>query len=100
MLRVVFFGDQSLGYEEAFTTSVVGHSTVAGVWRAVNATESTPPLYYLLTWSWIKLAASHTAAALRATSLLAGSLTVPVSFFAMRPFFDRRLALVVACCAR
>ena len=96
LLRAIFVGDQSLGYEEVFTASVVSHPSVSGVWHAVSETESTPPLYYLLTWLWVKLAASHTAVALRTTSLLAGSLTVPASFLALRSFVGRRLALVVA----
>jgi uncharacterized membrane protein len=96
VLRGAFVGDQSLGYEEVFTAAAVGHSTVSGVWHAVSSTESTPPLYYLLTWLWVKLAASHAAVALRTTSLLAGSLTVPVSFLAVRRFVGDRLALVVA----
>lgn len=95
-LRAIFVGDQSLGYEEVFTASVVGHSSIAGVWRAVRATESTPPLYYLLTWSWVKLTGSDAAVALRFTSLLAGAATVPVAFLAMRSFAGRGLALVVA----
>ena len=94
--RTVFVGDQSIGYEEAYTLSVVSHSSVAGVWGAVKATESTPPLYYLLTWLWTKALGSDSAVVLRLTSLLAGSLTIPVAFFAMRQFVDRRLALVVA----
>jgi uncharacterized membrane protein len=95
-LRVVFVGDQSLGYEETYTASIVGHSSLAGVWRAVKDTESTPPLYYLVTWLWVKLGGSHGEAALRGTSLLAGCATVPISFLAIRQFVDRRLALVVA----
>ncbi len=95
-LRAIFVGDQSLGYEEVFTASVVGHSSLAGVWRGVQATESTPPLYYLLTWLWVKLSAGDGAVALRYTSLLAGTATVPVAFLAMRSFVGRGLALVVA----
>jgi hypothetical protein len=95
-LRIVFVSDQSIGYEEAYTLSVVRHSSAAGVWRAVKATESTPPLYYLLTWLWTKALGSHSAVVLRLASLLAGSLTVPVAFLAMREFIDHRLALVVA----
>jgi hypothetical protein len=96
VLRVVFVGGQSLGYEETFTASIVSHSSVAGVWRGVKDTESTPPLYYLVTWLWVKLVGSHGEAALRGTSLLAGCATVPIAFLAVRQFVDRRLALVVA----
>jgi hypothetical protein len=96
VLRAVFVGEQSLGYEEAFTASIVNQSTFAAVWHGVKATESTPPLYYVLTWLWVKLSGSQSETALRMTSLLAGSLTVPASFLAMRQFVSARLALVVA----
>jgi hypothetical protein len=95
-LRAVFVGDTSLGYEEVFTNTIVHRASVADVWRGVSATESTPPLYYVLTWLWIKLGIGGGAAALRLPSLLAGGVTVPLAFFAMRTFFDRRIALVVA----
>ncbi len=95
-LRAVFVGDQSLGYEEIFTAQIVGHSSLTAVWNAIKATESTPPLYYVLTWLWVKLTASHSATSLRMVSLLAGSLTVPVSFLAARRFVGARLAIVVA----
>jgi len=96
VLRAVFIGDQSFGYEEIFTAQIVSRSTLSGVWRAVKATESTPPLYYALTWLWVKLSASQSETSLRMVSLLAGTLSVPVSFLAVRRFVSRRLALVVA----
>jgi 4-amino-4-deoxy-L-arabinose transferase-like glycosyltransferase len=96
VVRAVFLSDQSLGYEEAFTAQIVEQPTLVGVWHSIKATESTPPLYYVLTWLWLKLAGSHGVSALRMTSLLAGSLSAPVSFLAARPFVERRLALVVA----
>jgi 4-amino-4-deoxy-L-arabinose transferase-like glycosyltransferase len=95
-LRAVFVGDQSLGYEEVFTASIVDHSTLAGVWSGVRATESTPPLYYVLSWIWIQLSTSHSAAALRMVSLLAGVITVPVGYLAARRFVGDHLALVAA----
>jgi 4-amino-4-deoxy-L-arabinose transferase-like glycosyltransferase len=96
VLRAVFVGDQSLGYEEVFTAQIVERSSLAAVWHGVRATESTPPLYYVLTWLWVKVAGSHGAVTLRMTSLVAGSLTVPVSFLATGRFIEARLALVVA----
>jgi hypothetical protein len=95
-LRAAFVGGQSLGYEEVFTAHIAEASSLGALWHGVKATESTPPLYYVLTWLWVKLAGSHGAVALRMTSLLAGSLSVPVSFLAMRRFVSTRLALVVA----
>ena len=96
LLRVAFVGDQSLGYEEVFTRSVVSHASLVGLWHGLEGTESTPPLYYLLTWGWVKLAGAQTAATLRATSLLAGSLVSPMAFLALRRFVGSHLALVGA----
>ncbi|MGA2008683.1 MAG: glycosyltransferase family 39 protein [Solirubrobacteraceae bacterium] len=96
VLRAVFVGAQGLGYEEAFTAQIVNQSSLTAVWHGVKATESTPPLYYVLTWLWVKLSASHSEVSLRMVSLLAGSLAVPVSFLAARHFVSTRLALVVA----
>jgi 4-amino-4-deoxy-L-arabinose transferase-like glycosyltransferase len=95
-LRVALVGDQSLGYEEVFTSSVTDHATLNGVWQGIKATESTPPLYYLLTWLSVKLSGDHSAVALRMVSLVAGSVTVPVAFLAIRRFVGDRLAVVAA----
>lgn len=95
-LRAIFVGDQSIGYEEVFTAAVVHHATLAGVWHAIKSTEITPPLYYLVTWLWVKLAASHAVVVLRGTSLAAGSVTVPVAYLATRRFVGGRVALAVA----
>jgi 4-amino-4-deoxy-L-arabinose transferase-like glycosyltransferase len=95
-LRAPFVGDPSLGYEEVFTAAIVRHATPGGVWEAVRTTESTPPLYYLLSWIWVGLAGSQGVGALRMISLLAGSATVPVSFAAMRYFVSTGVAVAVA----
>ncbi|HEX4466229.1 MAG TPA: glycosyltransferase family 39 protein, partial [Solirubrobacteraceae bacterium] len=96
VLRVVFVGDQSLGYEEVFTRTVVAAPNLSGLWHALERTESTPPLYYVLTWLWVKIGGSDGAAALRAISVIAGVATVPVVFAAVRSFLGSREALVVA----
>jgi 4-amino-4-deoxy-L-arabinose transferase-like glycosyltransferase len=95
-LRAAFVGDQSLGYEEVFTASVTGHATLGGLWHGLRATESTPPLYYLLTWLWVMLSGDQSAVALRTVSLLAGCATVPVSFLAARRFVGERVGAAVA----
>ncbi|HEU0318153.1 MAG TPA: glycosyltransferase family 39 protein [Solirubrobacteraceae bacterium] len=95
-LRAPFVGDPSLGYEEVFTAAIVGHATPGGVWEAVRATESTPPLFYLLSWAWVHLVGSQGVATLRTISLLAGVATVPVSFAATRCFVSTRVAVAVA----
>lgn len=96
VLRAVFVGTQSLGYEEVFTRTIVAQPGISAVWHGVRATESTPPLYYVLTWLWVKLTGSLGASSLRMSSLLAGVTTVPVAFLAARRFTGERVAIVVA----
>lgn len=96
LLRWHFAGQQSLGYEEVFTRTIVHQPTVTGVWDATSATESTPPVYYLLVWLWLKLTDTGSAAGLRAVSVIAGTLTVPVAAAAIRGFGARRVALAGA----
>lgn len=95
-LRWPFLGNQSLGYEEAYTASIVAHPSVGGVWRAVEATESTPPLSYLLDWAWVKLAGIQADAVLRVPAMLAGIAAAPCAFFALRRFTGPRAALGAA----
>ena len=96
LLRWHFAGEQSLGYEEVFTRTIVHQPTVSAVWDATRATESTPPFYYLLVWLWLKLTGTGSAAGLRAVSVIAGTLTVPVVFAAIRGLSGRRIALAAA----
>jgi len=96
IIRIAFVGTQSLGYEELFTRAIATQPSISGVWNTIRATESTPPLYYVLTWLWLKLAGSHGAGALRMVSLLAGVITVPVSFAAARRLFSERVAAAAA----
>jgi 4-amino-4-deoxy-L-arabinose transferase-like glycosyltransferase len=96
VLRAVFVGTQSLGYEEVFTRTIVAAPTLAGVWHGVKATESTPPLYYVLSWLWVQISGSLSATSLRMISLIAGVATVPVSFLAVRRLVGERVALAVA----
>jgi hypothetical protein len=96
VLRAVFVGTQSLGYEEVFTRTIVAAPTLAGVWHGVRATESTPPLYYVLSWLWVQITGSLSATSLRMISLIAGVATVPVGFLAVRRLVGERVALAVA----
>jgi mannosyltransferase len=65
------------------------------VWERIGATESTPPLYYLLAWGWTRLAGDGEAA-LRTVSALALIAAVPVAYAALRRLAGRDAALAVA----
>jgi 4-amino-4-deoxy-L-arabinose transferase-like glycosyltransferase len=94
-LRLPFLGAQSLWFDETFTVHVV-HGSLGDVWQRVGATESTPPLFYLLTWGWVHLVGSDGAAAVRTVSALALVAAVPVAYGAVRRLVGERAALATA----
>ncbi|HEU4701534.1 MAG TPA: glycosyltransferase family 39 protein [Conexibacter sp.] len=61
----------------------------------MGASESTPPLYYLLTWGWTRVAGDGEAA-LRTVSALALVAAVPVAYLALRRLAGERTALATA----
>jgi 4-amino-4-deoxy-L-arabinose transferase-like glycosyltransferase len=95
-LRLPFLGLQSLWYDEAFTLSVVDQPSLGEAWDRVRETESTPPLYYLLTWGWAQLVGDSGDTALRAPGAIAGVLCVPAVFAAVRRLGGERPALAAA----
>ncbi|HEX8745331.1 MAG TPA: glycosyltransferase family 39 protein [Thermoleophilaceae bacterium] len=95
-LRLPFLGLQSLWYDETFTAAVVEQPTLGALWDQVRLTESTPPLYYVITWAWAKLAGSTGDAALRAPAAVAGVFCVPAAYLALRRLAEERAALAAA----
>jgi 4-amino-4-deoxy-L-arabinose transferase-like glycosyltransferase len=78
VLRVATLGMQSYHHDEAWTAGIVLHSNLSTTMHKVYATESTPPLYYLLAWGWSKLFGSGEWG-LRSLSALFGVATIPVA---------------------
>ena len=95
-LRLPFLGLQSLWYDEAFTLAVVERDSLGEVWDQVGDTESTPPLYYVLTWAWLQLVGDTGDAALRAPGAIAGVLCVPAAYLAVRRLAGERVGVAVA----
>ena len=94
-LRLPFLDHQSLWFDEIYTRDVLGESSLAGLWHHIRATESTPPLYYLLAWGWTGVL-GRGAAAMRAIPALALIAAVPVSYTAFRRLIGQRVALATA----
>jgi mannosyltransferase len=94
LLRAWGLGRQGLWYDEAVTAWLL-RGTPAQMLSALPHSESTPPLYYLLAWSWVRLF-GDTAAGLRALSAVAGTATVAVVFAAGRSLVSRRVGLIAA----
>jgi hypothetical protein len=91
-LRFPFLDHQSLWFDEIFTRRVLTESSLPGLWRHIQATESTPPLYYLLGW----LLRARSAVAMRLVPALALTAAVPVGYLAFRRFVGWRAALATA----
>ncbi|HKG04709.1 MAG TPA: glycosyltransferase family 39 protein [Conexibacter sp.] len=95
-LRLPFLGTQSLWFDETYTVHVVQTGSLGELWDRIGASESTPPLFYLLTWGWTKLAGSDGAGAVRAVSALAIVASVPVAYASLRRLAGQRAALATA----
>lgn len=95
-LRLPFLGTQSLWFDETYTVHVVQAGSLGELWHRIGASESTPPLFYLLTWAWTKLAGSDGAATVRTVSALAIVASVPVAYAALRRLAGERAALATA----
>jgi 4-amino-4-deoxy-L-arabinose transferase-like glycosyltransferase len=91
-LRFPFLDRQSLWFDEIFTRQILSEPSVSGLWHHIQATESTPPLYYLLGW----LMHARSAMAMRAISAVALTAAVPVGYLAFRRFVGWRPALATA----
>jgi 4-amino-4-deoxy-L-arabinose transferase-like glycosyltransferase len=91
-LRVPTLAVQSLWLDEAYTLRLARMS-FGGMLHAIPATESTPPLYYILAWLWTRVCGSS-AFAIRSLSALLGILTVPVVYWLALRLAGRRAALI------
>jgi hypothetical protein len=77
-LRFATLGTQSIWFDEAATWDLV-RLPFGEMLSRVAHHESSPPLYYVLTWLWTHVAGTR-AAGLRSLSAVAGTLTVPVAY--------------------
>jgi mannosyltransferase len=94
VMRFATLDVQSMWLDEAVTRSLVTrplHSMLA----AIPHSESTPPLYYVLLWAWVKVF-GYGAVALRSLSALFGSATIVVLAGVAGRLGGRRAALAGA----
>lgn len=93
-LRVWGLTRQGLWYDEAMTGWLV-RLPVGRMLGMIPRTESTPPLYYLVAWGWVRVFGDD-ALGLRSLSALVGVLAVPVTFAAGRLIAGPRAGLAAA----
>jgi mannosyltransferase len=99
VLRFATLAGQSFWLDEHITLDVIrghgGGDDLVSVMKAVPATESNPPLYYLALWAWEKLAGSGEIG-IRSLSALFGIAAIPVTFLAARALGSSRAGLIAA----
>ncbi|HWD65547.1 MAG TPA: glycosyltransferase family 39 protein [Solirubrobacteraceae bacterium] len=78
VIRFFYIGHQGFWFDEGNTALLVRRSA-GGMLGLIPQTESTPPLYYMVAWVWVRIF-GDTEAGLRSLSALAGVLTVPVAY--------------------
>lgn len=93
-LRFSFLDRQSFWFDEAVTVQLVRESFTEML-ASLPSSESTPPLYYILAWSWSKTFGTGEVG-LRALSALLGAATVPVAYAAGTLLVSRRAGIFTA----
>ncbi len=97
LLRFVFLDAQSFWLDEAVAVRTVDLD-FSGMLDRVYDNESTPPLYYVVAWLWVKLFGSGEVG-LRSLSAIAGTAFVGVAYLAGRRLVSERAGLIVAALA-
>jgi mannosyltransferase len=95
--RFLLLGHQSLWYDEVVSLTLA-KQPFGAMLHDLARTESTPPLYYVLLWVWVRLFGTS-AVALRSLSACLGVLTVGVVYLAARLRFSPSAALVAGALA-
>ncbi|HZD87332.1 MAG TPA: glycosyltransferase family 39 protein [Gaiellaceae bacterium] len=95
VLRFWGLGAQSFWFDETVTWNLVHRSLGSMLVHGIPSSESTPPLYYVLAWVWVRVVGSGEAG-LRSLSALVGTATIPVAYLAARSFAGRRAGLLAA----
>jgi mannosyltransferase len=93
-IRFVPLGVQSFHHDEVITVMRVIPGSFGHMLHEVKASESNPPLYYILAWSWAK-EFGRSEWGIRSLSALLGTLTVPVGYAIGRQLSGRRVGLIL-----
>ncbi|MGH2976223.1 MAG: glycosyltransferase family 39 protein, partial [Solirubrobacterales bacterium] len=94
-VRFASLGVQSFHHDEVITAARVVPGSFEDMLRAVKASESNPPLYYVLAWGWAK-AFGTGEIGLRSLSALFGAATVPLAYCIGAELARRRAGLIAA----
>src|ERR1700730_17458954 len=96
-LRFSTLGVQSFWLDEAVTHRLVSGS-LGAMFRAIPHSESTPPLYYVLAWVWVRIFGAHEVG-LRSFSAVFGTATIVLIALVARRVAGERAAVAAAALA-
>jgi hypothetical protein len=94
-VRFASLGIQSYHHDEVITAARVVPGGFEHMLRQVKASESNPPLYYVLAWGWAK-AFGTGEIGLRSLSAVFGAATIPVAYLIGRELVSNRTGLIAA----
>jgi mannosyltransferase len=86
---------QSLWFDEAVTVRLLHLGFGSMIHDVATGDDSTPPLFYMLGWVWVRVF-GESEAGVRSMSALVGTLTVPAAYLAARTLASSRAGLVTA----
>ncbi len=90
-IRFIVIDNQSIWQDEALTLYEARLPFGAMIHTVVHV-ETTPPLYFVVTWIWARVFGTGEVA-LRTISALAGIAVVPLAYLSARELFSRRAAV-------
>jgi mannosyltransferase len=93
-IRFIPLGVQSFHHDEVITVMRVIPGSFGQMLHEVKTSESNPPLYYVLAWTWAK-ALGRDEWGIRSLSALVGTLTVPIGYAIGRQLASRRVGLIL-----
>ncbi len=93
-IRLASLTTQSLWVDEATTVHEM-HMSLGALLHTVRVGETTPPLYFLLAWTWAKLFGSGETG-LRLLSACLGIGLIPLAYACARELVSRRAGVVAA----
>ncbi len=97
LLRFAFLDAQSYWLDEAVAVDTIDRS-FSGMLDRIYDNESTPPLYYVVAWLWVKVAGTGEFG-LRSLSAIAGTAFVGVAYLTGRKLVSQRAGLIAAALA-
>jgi len=94
-VRFASLGLQSYHHDEVITVARVIPGSFTDMLGEVKRSESNPPLYYVLAWTWAK-AFGTGETAMRSLSAVFGVATVPIAYLIGAELSNRRAGLIAA----